>query len=106
MLRALVGQRAARDILHAGDFYEPEEALRLGLVDAVRPADDVLDYSIRYARSLGSIPGEVYSQIKSNRVEPTRGEIETGVDSRDGDFINAWYSPATQEKLRQAEKKF
>jgi hypothetical protein len=39
-------------------------------------------------------------------VEPTRGEIETGVDSRDGDFINAWYSPATQEKLRQAEKKF
>src|SRR5438309_10779637 len=40
-LPRLVGPARAKDIIYSGRFVPAEEALRIGLVDAVHPADQV-----------------------------------------------------------------
>jgi methylglutaconyl-CoA hydratase len=48
-----VGQRAARDLLLRGALIDAAEALRIGLVNAVVPADQVLPTALAWAKEFG-----------------------------------------------------
>lgn len=47
-----VGERAARDLLLRGDLIDANEALRIGLINAIAPASDVVTYALDWARCL------------------------------------------------------
>jgi enoyl-CoA hydratase/carnithine racemase len=106
ILRALVGYRNARDIMGTGDFYPPEEALRLGLVDQVLPPQEVLPRCKDKLVALGAMPGEAASLIKRNRVEPVEAEIRAGLEDRERSFIQCWYSEEARARLKEAATKF
>lgn len=106
VLRALVGYRNARDVTGTGDFYPPEEALRLGLVDEVLPPQEVLPKCIDKLAGLGAMPGEAASMIKHNRVEPVEAEIRAGLEDRERSFVQCWYSGEARERLKEAAAKF
>jgi enoyl-CoA hydratase/carnithine racemase len=106
VLRALVGYRNARDVMGTGDFYQPEEALRLGLVDQVIPPEEVLPRCIDKLGALGAMPGEAVSLIKRNRVEPVEAEIRAGLEDRERSFIQCWYSEEARARLKEAAAKF
>ena len=106
ILMALVGQYNARQITDGGEFHMPERALALGLVDRIVPADDLIAQSIEQARLLAEMPGAAYSQIKANRVGPVCAEIEAGLEQKNVEFVQAWYSPQTRLMLQEAAAKF
>lgn len=106
ILRALVGYRNARDIMGTGDFYPPEEALRLGLVDEILPPQEVLPKCIDKLAGLGAMPGEAGSLIKRNRVESVEAEIRAGLEDRERSFVQCWYSEEARERLKEAAAKF
>lgn len=47
-----VGERAARDLLLRGDLIDANEALRVGLINAIAPSADVLTYALDWAKTL------------------------------------------------------
>lgn len=47
-----VGERAARDLLLRGDLIDAAEALRIGLINAVSPTEDVLGFTLCWAQCL------------------------------------------------------
>jgi enoyl-CoA hydratase/carnithine racemase len=49
-LTRLVGPSRAKDIIFTGRFVKAEEALAIGLVDRVVPADQVYDEAVAWAR--------------------------------------------------------
>jgi enoyl-CoA hydratase/carnithine racemase len=106
ILRRMVGFRKARDIIDSGDFYIPDDALRLGLVDEVVPIDHLVQRSIEKIEELASASLHAYSLIKQNRVEPIEAEIESQLDSKQEDFITSWYSPEARALLEAAISKF
>ena len=106
MLRELVGARLARDIMEAGEFYGPEQALELGLVDRVLPLERVVEEAVEMAGELGALPGLAYGMIKGNRVETVRAEIMARGAEKEKTFIACWYTDPTRELLREAIKKF
>ena len=106
ILRQLVGQRIARDVIESGTFYHPEEALRLGLVDEVIPPPEVLPAAIEKVRVLGSSAGEAFSEIKRYRMEPVLQQVEPRLDETDRAFIGCWYGQAARERLKEAMSKF
>lgn len=106
ILRQVVGVRRARTIMETGDFYPSRDALKLGLVDRVLPAGEVLPEAVRQASTLGASPGEGYALIKRNRVEPVEEEVRARLEEREKLFIESWYSPGARERLREAREKF
>jgi len=106
ILMALVGQYNARQITDGGEFHMPERALALGLVDRIVSADDLIAQSIEQARLLAEMPGAAFAQIKANRVGPVCAEIEAGLEQKNVEFVQAWYSPQTRLMLQEAAAKF
>jgi len=106
ILRQLVGQRIARDVVDLGAFYDPEAALRLGLVDGVVPLSEVLPATIEKVRGLGSSPGKAFAEIKRYRTEPVLQQVEPRLSETDQAFIGCWYEQAARERLKEAMSRF
>ena len=64
-LSRLVGPARAKDIIFSGRFVDAEEALRIGLVDKVVPADDV--YAAARAWMLSFVGGPAYASGRPRR---------------------------------------
>lgn len=106
ILRHTVGVRNAREVSGTGDFYRPEESLRLGMVDKVLSIEQVLPKSIEKAGSLGTLPHEAFGAIKRNRVEMVEALIVANLAEKEQFFIDCWYSDEARKRLKEAIKKF
>lgn len=106
ILRQIVGTRNAREIMGTGEFYPPEELVRVGMVDEVLSLEEVLPGSIEKAKLLGALPHEAYGMVKRNRVEMVESQVETHLTEKEEFFIECWYSNETRERLKEAIKKF
>jgi len=64
LMRAVVGAGAAREMCLTGRTLEAEEALRIGLVNRVLGADDLLEAADSLARDLATMPEDVPESAK------------------------------------------
>jgi len=103
--RQLLGVVKAREILETGDFYPAEELLRMGMVDNVLPVESVLPKSVEKAGRLGSAL-RAFSLIKRNRVEIIEAQVRERDEEKARAFLDCWFSPEAQERLKEAIKKF
>ncbi|PKN62856.1 MAG: hypothetical protein CVU57_21960 [Deltaproteobacteria bacterium HGW-Deltaproteobacteria-15] len=103
--RQLLGTNKAREVLETGDFYPAEDLLRMGMVDQVLPLESVLIKSVEKAAQLGSAP-RAFALIKQNRVETIEAQVREHGEEKARAFLECWFSPDAQERLREAIKKF
>lgn len=106
MLRHLVGYRIARDVMDKGEFFEPSVATKLGLVDQVTTPELLIPASVEEVYNLSAHSPEAYSLIKRNRIEPILDEVKRGLDDRESNFVELWYSESSRHLLREAMAKF
>ncbi len=106
VLRHLVGERTARDIVDGGEFHEADELLRLGLVDQIVNGEHLSEAAEQTARRLGRAPGGVFSKIKHDRTEAVAAEIRARLVDKEDDFMQSWFSPAAQARLAEAASRF
>jgi enoyl-CoA hydratase/carnithine racemase len=106
ILRHLVGVRNGRDIMDTGEFYGPDDLLRMGVVDQVWPLEQVLPQAVEQARLLGALPHQAFAMIKRNRVEVVEAQVLAGLEEREQYFIECWYSDQAREALRVAMQRF
>ena len=105
ILRSLIGPRLARDVMESGEFYPPEETLRMGMVDEVLPLKSVVERAVEKARNLSSVPA-AYASIKRNRVEGVEEEALRRGEEKERQFVECWYSEDARARLREAMEKF
>ena len=106
MVRYLIGIHNARKMMDLGEFYEPADALRLGIVDDVFPLQDVRGQSLEKAKMLGSLPPQAFQVIKQNRVERVTAHMKEQLEEKEKVFIECWYAEETRERLKEAMKTF
>jgi enoyl-CoA hydratase len=63
--------RVVRDLVLSGRLVDPQEALRIGLVDELAEPADVLDRALAVAEERAALPSGAYARIK----EQLRGEL-------------------------------
>ena len=106
ILRDIAGTRAAQEIMETGRFYEPLESLRMGLVDEVVPAGEVLDRAAKKVKSIGIRPQKAFAGIKRNRTEEITVRVRTFQEEKHKAFIDCWYSDEARTLIKDAMKKF
>jgi enoyl-CoA hydratase/carnithine racemase len=64
-LTRLIGPSKAKDLVFSGRFVEADEALALGLVDRLVPAEEVYDAAVAWARPFATGPAKALAAAKA-----------------------------------------
>jgi enoyl-CoA hydratase len=79
-LARLVGPSRAKDLIYTGRMVAAEEALAMGLVDEVVPADDVYTRAVDYARRFATGPSAAYAAAKKAIDGGLDTDLRSGLD--------------------------
>lgn len=79
-LARLVGPARAKDLVYTGRFVSAAEALEIGLVDRVLPADEVLDAALAWARGFVGGPALALRAAKSAVDRGLETDLQTGLE--------------------------
>jgi enoyl-CoA hydratase/carnithine racemase len=105
LLPRRVGLAKASELLMLAEPFGAEEALRLGLVNAVVPADELITHALSRAQKLAAKPREA---IRTTRrlLRGDRAAILDAIDAEAEAFLAALRSPAAQAALQAFLAKF
>jgi enoyl-CoA hydratase/carnithine racemase len=79
-LTRLVGPSRAKDLIFSGRFVKADEALAIGLVDRVVPADQVYDEALTWARQFSSAATYAVRAAKEAIDRGLEVDLETGLE--------------------------
>ncbi len=103
MLEATVGHRNAELVLTIGRMYSPDEALTIGLIDTLMPAEAVLETAVRVAQDFAGRNPDAFSQIKRLLRQPIADACLPREEAAIDRFIEVWFSERTQAQLREVQ---
>jgi enoyl-CoA hydratase len=96
VVRAELSPSAARRLVLGAALVDPSEALALGVVDELRPADEVLPRAVEVATELASLPRATYTQVKRQLRGPAIEAIDRALAGGAGDPVLAtWVNRET-----------
>ncbi|HET7691404.1 MAG TPA: enoyl-CoA hydratase-related protein [Nocardioidaceae bacterium] len=79
-LTRLVGPSKAKDLIFTGRFVKADEALAIGLVDKVVPADEVYTEAVTWAKQFGHGPALALRAAKEAIDRGIEVDLETGIE--------------------------
>lgn len=101
MLRFLTGSAAATEILYSGAMYSAEEALNLGLIQAIVDEDLLIDRAKGVAEDMAAKPAAAFAGIKALLRKPVAEEMKRREAVSIHDFVEIWYTEETWANLQK-----
>jgi enoyl-CoA hydratase len=105
-LPRLIGAGAALDLILSGRIVDADEALRLGLVQAVLPDDRFIDHVLEWAAPMARQPKFAMAAAKRAVVEGLRMPFADALRLEGQLFIECQMSPAAVELEREALQRY
>lgn len=106
ILRQIVGDRAATEMLYSGDFITFSDAAAKGMIDAVFPPETLKQSAVERIARIAAMDRKPFAAIKANRVEAIKESYEKTGRAKDEIFIDCWFTESTRKTLIEAAKKF
>jgi enoyl-CoA hydratase/carnithine racemase len=98
VVRSELPPNAARRLVLGASLVEPPEALALGVVDELRPPDEVLPRAVEVATDLAALPRASYGTVKRQLRGPPIEALERALGGGAGDpALDAWVGAETAE---------
>jgi enoyl-CoA hydratase/carnithine racemase len=104
-LPRLIGPARAKDLIYSGRFVKAQEALELGLVDAVYPADEVYDKALETARRYAQGPLMALRAAKVSINRGARVDLDTGLTIERETFSDLFTTEDQKEGMRSFVEK-
>lgn len=101
LLRFWVGDRRAQEVVYGGALYTAEQALALGLVDAVVVDGALLDEARRRLEQLAGRSPQAFRSIKRLLRRPLAEEIQRREEASIREFVEIWYSKEMRAELEK-----
>ena len=98
MIRQVTGIHAPR-VLYRGERHDPQQALALGLVDELAPADEVLNRAIAAAEDLCSLAPESFAVTKWQLREQVFLRLHE-LEDEEREVERLWALPETHDRIR------
>ncbi|MBP3942248.1 enoyl-CoA hydratase/isomerase family protein [Sphingobacteriaceae bacterium WQ 2009] len=91
-----IGQAAAYRSLLTGKLFSPSEALAIGLIDEVVPADRIRTASLRKIKTITQFDQPSWKQCKQNFRIPLIAELEKENDTLIDQMLSHWWKPSSR----------
>lgn len=104
-LRRLVGPRQAERLAVGGLLISPQEALEVGVIDEVAPADQVIERALEWCKSRLALPAEAMAVTRREARADLVEVFERDFDAELQKVTAAWWHPETQSTLRALVEK-
>jgi enoyl-CoA hydratase/carnithine racemase len=85
--------------------YTPREALEMGVLDELQPADRLLTRAMEVAREMASLPRSTYVRIKRSLRSQALALIDDAISNRNEPMLESWLSDETRIASAEALKK-
>lgn len=95
VVRAELSPAVARRLVLVARNYGPREALSEGVVDELRPADQVRPRAIEVARELAAMPRAAYARVKHQLRLEALARVEEIISSGNDPMLQSWLTPET-----------
>jgi enoyl-CoA hydratase/carnithine racemase len=99
-LRRLVGARQAERLGVSGALLSPEQALAVGLVDDLAPAEQIAERARNWCMQMLALPHEAMTATRRQARADLVDLFGSGLGSELERVIESWWSPSTQSTLR------
>ncbi len=106
ILRQIVSDRAATEVVYRGEMMEPQAALEIGLVDEVFPEDDLEEQAVGRMAELAVLSQPAFGFIKENRVRDNHHKFVIERESNKEQFLDCWFQESVRKLLGEAAQKF
>jgi 3,2-trans-enoyl-CoA isomerase len=104
-LRRLVGPRQAERLAVGGILISPQEALAVGLVDALAPTGEVVDRAIQWCETLLALPAEAMSATRREARKDLVACFGPNTEAELQGVAESWWSPESQRALHALTEK-
>ena len=105
LLRFLVGDGIASDLIYSGKLVPAETLVTSGLVNQVFPKEAVEDEAWKKTQELALLPPLAFAESKSMRTAELCGRIRGGLPRRMDALMTAWTSDAARQRLHAAAER-
>ena len=102
LLRASVPAPALARVALLGRNFSDEEAVSVGLADELRPAEGFEESCLSRLQEFAEKDAFALRTTKAWLREPTLREMRAHEDEHLARFLDGWFSPATQQRIRAA----
>ena len=96
-LPRIVGMSKAREIMYTGDRYTARQALEMGLVDRVVPADRLMDEALALAEKIASKAPMAIRYIKTSIYEGMQCDLQRALQMESALFAHLYATKDTKE---------
>lgn len=97
----LLGEHRSTELLVRGALVDPDRALAIGLVDELRPPDQVIPRALEYAQHLCGLPPVALARTRDAARAPIARLFESGEGAWVEEALSVWYTDETQRRLSQ-----
>lgn len=101
IVRHAVNNSHVEEVVYFGRDYSPEDALRIGLVDEVVPAAELMSRATEAARELAAVPRETFRLTKHSLRRWTAEAARKGMAANDDAVKAAWLLPEVHDAIRR-----
>jgi 2-(1,2-epoxy-1,2-dihydrophenyl)acetyl-CoA isomerase len=102
LLPHVVGPARAREIALFSDVLDAGEALRLGVVNAVLPPEELFEFALTKAAAVKQLPRDGVTQLKRHfDLALKGGSLEECMDEEARHYVRLRQSPAHQQALER-----
>ena len=106
ILRQLIGDRFATDMMYQGRFLSSSEAAEIGLVDKVLLLAEVEEQAIAKIDTMISLPEKAFKIQKEYRTESVCLSYAQHSSEKIELLLDCWFEESVQDILKDASKKF
>jgi enoyl-CoA hydratase/carnithine racemase len=96
----LVGERQAERLCVEGLLLPPAEALRIGLIDDVAPAGEVVERAVEWCRGVIALPPVALSRTRDAARAGLVRRMDEGLAGELDQLVDNWFAPEAQDTLR------
>jgi enoyl-CoA hydratase len=101
VIRFTVPQQHLQSLIYTGKTLVPDEALRLGLIDEVAPAESLLGRATEVAAQLAALPANIFKLTKRQLRDKAIDRAKHYANELDAAVNEEWSSPETHARIRE-----